>query len=146
MASKGSKGMEIKVAGKGLKRLRKGTKRASSSKAKARYAKLFGVQAVEPHGLTYFNTQMEAKYAPKHWIFEGRLAQEFSAISDKLHELGVGYIFVEPEECNLTLCKFEPPQHDPYQGHPSPEALPYLSPPSAPSMAFCLSHVKKWGL
>ncbi|MCE3049463.1 hypothetical protein HAX54_044917 [Datura stramonium] len=95
--------MEIKVAGKGLKRLQKGTKGASSSKAKARSAKCFGVQAVEPHGLTWFNTQKEAKYAPEYWIDEGRLALEFPAIREKLHELGAGYIFADPEECNLTL-------------------------------------------
>ncbi|MCD9559872.1 hypothetical protein HAX54_018198, partial [Datura stramonium] len=61
MAPKDSKGMKIEVAGKGLKRLQKGTKGASSSK--------------------------EAKYAPENWIDEGFLALEFPAIQDKLHEL-----------------------------------------------------------
>ncbi|MCE0481968.1 hypothetical protein HAX54_040194, partial [Datura stramonium] len=41
MALKGIKGIEIEVAGKGLKRLLKGTKGASSSKAKASSAKCF---------------------------------------------------------------------------------------------------------
>ncbi|MCE3217204.1 hypothetical protein HAX54_011036, partial [Datura stramonium] len=61
--------------------------------------------AVETYGLTWFNTQTEAKYALEHWIDEGRLAQEFLAIRDKLSELGVGYIFTEPEECNLTFVR-----------------------------------------
>ncbi|MCD9642327.1 hypothetical protein HAX54_029038 [Datura stramonium] len=48
---------------------------------------------------------MEAKYAPEHWIDEGRLAREFPSIKDKLRELGVGYIFAEIEECNFTLMR-----------------------------------------
>ncbi|MCD7462324.1 hypothetical protein HAX54_048256, partial [Datura stramonium] len=47
----------------------------------------------------------EAKHAPKNWIDEGRLALEFPTIREKLRELGVGYIFDEPEECNLTLVR-----------------------------------------
>ncbi|MCD9560068.1 hypothetical protein HAX54_018501, partial [Datura stramonium] len=80
MALKESKGMKIEVAGKGLKRLQKGTKGASSSTAKAGPAKRFGPQAVEPHGLTWFNIQKEAKYAPENWIDEGRTTLEFPAI------------------------------------------------------------------
>ncbi|MCE3216651.1 hypothetical protein HAX54_007333 [Datura stramonium] len=95
MAPNCSKGMEMVVAGKGLKRLWKGSKGASSSKAKE----------VEPHGLTWFNTKMEAKYAPEHWIDEGLLTQEFPAIRDKSRELGVGYIFAELEESKLTLVR-----------------------------------------
>ncbi|MCE3215322.1 hypothetical protein HAX54_001872, partial [Datura stramonium] len=83
--------MEIEVAGKGLKRLRKGTKRASSLVAKDGPANRFGAQA------------KEAKYAPENWIDVGRLALEFPATRDKVRELGLGYIFVEPYECNLTL-------------------------------------------
>ncbi|MCD9639026.1 hypothetical protein HAX54_023270, partial [Datura stramonium] len=83
MEFKGSNGMEIEVVGKGLKRLQKGTKGASSSKSKASLAKHFEVQEVEPHRLSWLNTQTEAK--------------------DKLRDLGVGYLFAEPEECNLTL-------------------------------------------
>ncbi|MCD7465720.1 hypothetical protein HAX54_001804, partial [Datura stramonium] len=47
----------------------------------------------------------EDKYAPKNWIDEGFLTLEFPAIRYKLHELGVGYMFAEPEECNLTLMR-----------------------------------------
>ncbi|MCD7470760.1 hypothetical protein HAX54_010866 [Datura stramonium] len=75
---------------------------ASSSAVKAGPTKRFGVPAVEPRGLTWFNTQNEAKYAPENWIDEGFLALDFPAIQYKLHELGVGYIFSKPEECNLT--------------------------------------------
>ncbi|MCD9638150.1 hypothetical protein HAX54_021924 [Datura stramonium] len=78
---------------------------ASSSIDKASFAKHLGVQVVEPHGLTRFNTQTKAKYAPKHWIDEGHLAQEFPTIRDKLRELGVGYIIAEPQECNLILVR-----------------------------------------
>ncbi|MCD7468291.1 hypothetical protein HAX54_006336, partial [Datura stramonium] len=60
-------------------------------------------QKVEPHGLTRFNTQKEAKYAPENWIDEGHMAFEFPAIWDKIRELGVDYIFNELERCNLTL-------------------------------------------
>ncbi|MCD7473348.1 hypothetical protein HAX54_015143, partial [Datura stramonium] len=38
-------------------------------------------------------------------IDEGRLAIEFSVICDTIHRLGLGNIFVEPEECNLTLVR-----------------------------------------
>ncbi|MCD9558467.1 hypothetical protein HAX54_015853, partial [Datura stramonium] len=51
-------------------RLRKGTKGASSSAAKAGPARQFGAKSVEPHGLTWFNIQKKAKYAPENWIDE----------------------------------------------------------------------------
>ncbi|MCE0481834.1 hypothetical protein HAX54_039917, partial [Datura stramonium] len=92
MAPKESKGMEIEVVAKGLKRLQKGTKGASSSVAKAGNARQFGAQK-------------EDKYAPKNKIDEGHLTLEFLVIRDKLCELGVGYICVEQEECNLTLVR-----------------------------------------
>ncbi|MCD7451459.1 hypothetical protein HAX54_011967, partial [Datura stramonium] len=59
----------------------------------------------KPHGLTWFNTQKEAKYVPENWIDEGHLALEFLTIRDKIHELEAGYIFSEPERCNLTLVR-----------------------------------------
>ncbi|MCD7472666.1 hypothetical protein HAX54_013967, partial [Datura stramonium] len=43
-------------------------------------ARRFKEKAIEPHKLTWFNTQKEAKYAPENWIDEGRLALEFPAI------------------------------------------------------------------
>ncbi|MCD9645985.1 hypothetical protein HAX54_035475, partial [Datura stramonium] len=51
--------------------------------------------------------KMEAKpkYAPENWIDEGRLALEFSAIRDKIYELGASYIFNELERHNLTLVR-----------------------------------------
>ncbi|MCD9645503.1 hypothetical protein HAX54_034495, partial [Datura stramonium] len=61
------------------------------------------VKVVEPYRLTGFNTQTEAKYALEHWIDKGFLALGFPAIKDRVHELGLGFIFAEPEECNLTL-------------------------------------------
>ncbi|MCE3214956.1 hypothetical protein HAX54_000367 [Datura stramonium] len=79
--------MEIEVAGKGLRRLQKGTKGASSSVAKAGPAILFGAHVVEPHGLTWFNTQKVAKYSPENWINKGYLALEFPAIRDKVPNL-----------------------------------------------------------
>ncbi|MCD7455739.1 hypothetical protein HAX54_029383 [Datura stramonium] len=68
-------------------------------------AKHYGAQAVEPHGLTWFNTKKEANYATRNWIDEGYLALEFPAIQDKPRELVVGYIFAKPGEWNLTLVK-----------------------------------------
>ncbi|MCE0481214.1 hypothetical protein HAX54_038775, partial [Datura stramonium] len=50
----------------------------------------FGAKAVEPHGLTWFNTQKEAKYSP-------HLALEFPAIRGKIRELGASYIFKKLE-------------------------------------------------
>ncbi|MCE3215390.1 hypothetical protein HAX54_002255, partial [Datura stramonium] len=46
-----------------------------------------------------------AKYAPENWIDEGCFAFKFPAILDKIHELGVGYIFNDPKRCNLTLVR-----------------------------------------
>ncbi|MCD9642229.1 hypothetical protein HAX54_028920, partial [Datura stramonium] len=65
----------------------------------------FGAKVVEPYGLTWFNSQTEAKYAPGNWIDKGCLALEFLAIPDNTRELGAGYIFNEPESCNLTLVR-----------------------------------------
>ncbi|MCD9638848.1 hypothetical protein HAX54_023008, partial [Datura stramonium] len=65
--------------------------------------RIFGVKAVEPHGLNWFNTQKEAQYALENWIDEGHLELEFLAIQEKIRELGAGYIFNEPERCNLTF-------------------------------------------
>ncbi|MCE0482040.1 hypothetical protein HAX54_040374, partial [Datura stramonium] len=68
-------------------------------------ARIFGAKAVEPHGLTWFNTQKESKYAPENWIDEGQLALEFSDTREKIREFGAGYIFNEPERCNLTFVR-----------------------------------------
>ncbi|MCD7452524.1 hypothetical protein HAX54_017279, partial [Datura stramonium] len=38
-------------------------------------------------------------------IDEGHLAIEFSAILDKIRELGAGFIFNESERCNFTLAR-----------------------------------------
>ncbi|MCD7456280.1 hypothetical protein HAX54_031117, partial [Datura stramonium] len=65
----------------------------------------FGAKAVEPHGLTWFNTQKEVKYAHENWIDEGHLALEFPVIREKIPELGAGYIFNKSERCNLTLVR-----------------------------------------
>ncbi|MCD9560089.1 hypothetical protein HAX54_018531, partial [Datura stramonium] len=65
MASNANKGKEIEVVGKGLKRLRKGTK-GSSSSAKGAPTRRFGERVVEPIGLSLFNTQKEVKYAPEN--------------------------------------------------------------------------------
>ncbi|MCD7456324.1 hypothetical protein HAX54_031277 [Datura stramonium] len=62
----------------------------------------FGAKMVESHGLTWFNTQKEAKYALENWMDENRLALEFPAIRNRIRELGVGYVFNESERCNLT--------------------------------------------
>ncbi|MCD9640075.1 hypothetical protein HAX54_025105, partial [Datura stramonium] len=55
-----SKGKEVVIAQLSLKRLRKGPKGASSSVAKAGPARRFRAKAIEPHGLTWFNSQKEA--------------------------------------------------------------------------------------
>ncbi|MCD9560159.1 hypothetical protein HAX54_018640, partial [Datura stramonium] len=65
----------------------------------------FGERAVEPHGLSWFNTQKEVKYAPENLIDEGRLTLELPTIRDKVRELGLDYIFAELEECNITLVR-----------------------------------------
>ncbi|MCE3216084.1 hypothetical protein HAX54_004766 [Datura stramonium] len=92
MASNTNKGKEIVAAGKGFKRLRKGIKGSSSS-------------AKGAQGLSWFNTQKEVKYALENWTYEGHLTLEFPTILHKVPELGLGYIFTEPEECNLTLMR-----------------------------------------
>ncbi|MCD7467109.1 hypothetical protein HAX54_004367, partial [Datura stramonium] len=49
--------------------------------------------------------QKEVKYAPENWIDEGCLTLEFPTIRDKVHQLGLGYIFAKLEECNLILVR-----------------------------------------
>ncbi|MCE3049572.1 hypothetical protein HAX54_045183, partial [Datura stramonium] len=100
-----SKGKEVVVEYPSLKRARKGKKEASSSTSKAGPARIFRAKVVEPHGLTWFNTQKEAKYAPENWIDEGLLELEFPVIEDKIRKLGAGYVFNELERCNLTLVR-----------------------------------------
>ncbi|MCE3215842.1 hypothetical protein HAX54_003734, partial [Datura stramonium] len=55
--------------------------------------------------IKWFNAQKEEKYAPKNCIDEGRLALECPTIRDSISELGLGYVFAEPEECNLALVR-----------------------------------------
>ncbi|MCE2055168.1 hypothetical protein HAX54_042091, partial [Datura stramonium] len=38
-------------------------------------------------------------------VDKDRLALEFPAIQEKIRELGAGYVFNEPERCNLTLVR-----------------------------------------
>ncbi|MCE0482424.1 hypothetical protein HAX54_041205, partial [Datura stramonium] len=97
------KGKEVIVVEKSRKRGRPRKSKASSSAPKASPARRFEAKALELHGLTWFNTQREAKYAPENWIDEGRLELEFLDIRDKIRELVTGYIFNELEGCNLTL-------------------------------------------
>ncbi|MCD7465302.1 hypothetical protein HAX54_001012, partial [Datura stramonium] len=99
-----SKWKEV-VVDPSLKRTRKGKKGASSSASKVGPARRFGAKVIEPHGLTWFNSQKESKYAPENWIDEGLLALEFLTIRDKICELGGGYIFNKPERCNLILVR-----------------------------------------
>ncbi|MCD7469734.1 hypothetical protein HAX54_008910, partial [Datura stramonium] len=84
---------------------KKGKNRASYSASKAGSTMRFGEKAVEPHGVTWFNTQKESKYAHKNWIDEGHLTLEYQAIQDKIYELGAGYIFNESKRFNLTLAR-----------------------------------------
>ncbi|MCD7459267.1 hypothetical protein HAX54_040504 [Datura stramonium] len=80
-------------------------KGSSSLTAKGTLARRFRAKVVESHGLKWFQAQKEAKYASENWIDESLLTLEFPTICDKIHELGLGYVFVEPEECNLTLVR-----------------------------------------
>ncbi|MCD9639124.1 hypothetical protein HAX54_023477, partial [Datura stramonium] len=59
MVSRSNKGKEVVVADKGLKWIRKGTKRSKSSTAKAPPTRRFGAKAVEDHSLKWFNAQKE---------------------------------------------------------------------------------------
>ncbi|MCE2055625.1 hypothetical protein HAX54_043046, partial [Datura stramonium] len=93
------------VGGKRQTRGRPRKIEASSSTSKEGPARRFGVKAIGAHGLTWFNTKKESKYAPKNWIDEGQWALEFPAIHEKIRELGASYIFNEPERCNLTLVR-----------------------------------------
>ncbi|MCE3217059.1 hypothetical protein HAX54_010201, partial [Datura stramonium] len=83
--------------------LRKGTKGLKSSATKAPPARRFRAKVVEEHGLKWFNIQKEAKYAQENRTGLGYLALKYPTICDTIRELGLGYVFVEPEECNLTL-------------------------------------------
>ncbi|MCE3050518.1 hypothetical protein HAX54_047412, partial [Datura stramonium] len=56
---------EVIVADKGLKRLKKGTKGSKSSAAKAPPTRRFAAEAIEEHGLKWFNAKKEAKYVRK---------------------------------------------------------------------------------
>ncbi|MCD7467507.1 hypothetical protein HAX54_004975 [Datura stramonium] len=87
----------------GRKRGRPRKTEDSSLAPKAGPERRFGAKAVETHGLTWYNTQKEAKYVPKNWIDKGHLALEFPAILDNIRELGADYIFNEPKRCNLTF-------------------------------------------
>ncbi|MCD9642094.1 hypothetical protein HAX54_028730 [Datura stramonium] len=81
-----NKGKEIVEVGEGLKRLHKGIK-VSSSLAKGAPARRFRERGMEPHGLSWFNTQKEVKYAPENRIDEGRLTLEFPTIWHKVRTM-----------------------------------------------------------
>ncbi|MCE3050966.1 hypothetical protein HAX54_048619, partial [Datura stramonium] len=55
----GIKRKRVVTANPSFKRLRKGTEGASLSAAKAIPARRFRAKAIEPHGLTWFNTRKE---------------------------------------------------------------------------------------
>ncbi|MCD9642758.1 hypothetical protein HAX54_029702, partial [Datura stramonium] len=105
MESRADKGKELVVSEKGLKWLIKETKGSKSSTVKGSHVTRFGAKAREEHGIKWFNAQNKAKYAPKNLIDEGRLALEYPTICGTIRELGLGYVFVEPEECTLTLVR-----------------------------------------
>ncbi|MCE3052220.1 hypothetical protein HAX54_051918, partial [Datura stramonium] len=82
-----------------------GNKRVKVISCKSTPARRFRAKVVEEHGLKWFSAQKEAKYALKNWIDEGCLALEYPTICNTIRELGLGYVFAEPEECNLTLVR-----------------------------------------
>ncbi|MCE2055239.1 hypothetical protein HAX54_042264, partial [Datura stramonium] len=97
MASRANNGKEVVVSDKGLKGLRKGTKGSKSSTIKSPPARRFRANALEEHGLKWFNAEKEAKYAQENWIDEGRLALEFPTICNTVSEMGLGYVLAKPE-------------------------------------------------
>ncbi|MCD7447527.1 hypothetical protein HAX54_031023 [Datura stramonium] len=54
------------------------------------------------HGSTH---KRRSNFLLENCIDEGRFALEFPTIRDKVRELGLGYIFAEPKESNLTLVR-----------------------------------------
>ncbi|MCE3215919.1 hypothetical protein HAX54_004103, partial [Datura stramonium] len=48
---------------------------------------------------------MEVKYALENCNYQGRIELEFPTIRDKFRELGLGYIFAELDECNLSMMR-----------------------------------------
>ncbi|MCD7461175.1 hypothetical protein HAX54_045427, partial [Datura stramonium] len=60
---------------------------------------------MEENGLKWFNDKKEAKYGLENLIDEGHLELEFPAIRNTFRELGMGYVFPKPKECNLTLVR-----------------------------------------
>ncbi|MCD9645773.1 hypothetical protein HAX54_034973 [Datura stramonium] len=104
MASHENKGKDVETSRKGFKSLRKGVPHSLPTQ-RAPLARRFGAQAIEEHGLKWFNAQKEAKYSLENWIDEGRLAMEFPTIHDTIYGLGLGYVLAKPEECNLALVR-----------------------------------------
>ncbi|MCD7447750.1 hypothetical protein HAX54_033540, partial [Datura stramonium] len=100
-----SNGKEVVVVDPSINRARKRKMGVGSLASKAGPVRRFGAKAVEPHGITWVNTQKEDKYSPENWIYEGCLALEFPATRNKICELGASYIFNKPEKCNLTLVR-----------------------------------------
>ncbi|MCE2056173.1 hypothetical protein HAX54_044149, partial [Datura stramonium] len=88
MASQENKGKEVVVTNKGLKWLIKGTKGSKSLAIKSPPARRFEAKVVQEYGLKWFNSQKEAKYAPKNWIDEEHFALEFPNIHETIRELG----------------------------------------------------------
>ncbi|MCD7453237.1 hypothetical protein HAX54_020180, partial [Datura stramonium] len=103
MASRANKGKEVETSSKGFKRLRKGVT-PSSSVPRVHPTRMFEAKSIEEHWLKCFNALKEAKYAPKNWICECHLALELPSIYT-VHELELGYVAAETEECNLTLVR-----------------------------------------
>ncbi|MCD9559155.1 hypothetical protein HAX54_016976 [Datura stramonium] len=97
-----SKGKEVVLADPSVKRDTKGKTEASSSTSKAGPARRFGAKAVEPHGLTWFNTQKEAKYALENGIDEGYMALEFPTIWEK---------YVSWEQVTSSMSRRDPTSH-----------------------------------
>ncbi|MCD9645636.1 hypothetical protein HAX54_034680, partial [Datura stramonium] len=88
---------EVNVAKKSQKRGRIRKTDASTSAPRVGPTRIFEAREFESHGLTWFNTQKEAKCAPENWVDEGHLALEFPAVSENIRELRAGYIFNELE-------------------------------------------------
>ncbi|KAH0781965.1 hypothetical protein KY290_001563 [Solanum tuberosum] len=63
----------------------------------------FGAKAVTKEGKAWYKKHTEASYFSDVCIDRDSLALEFPQILRRIRELGMEFIFAEPEECNLHM-------------------------------------------
>ncbi|OIS95992.1 hypothetical protein A4A49_31474 [Nicotiana attenuata] len=86
----------------------KGKQVASSftgAQPQERATREYGIKSVPPYGRAFYRKCRTDSYLPDFAVDEHKLKSRYPKIWEKVHELGLGFVFKNPGEANLSLMR-----------------------------------------